>query len=50
MSGADLHLIGMVTDTPMLVIEDGYDTIIETGVDDLTHSWKHALDMTGDVE
>ena len=49
MSDADIHLIGMVTDTQNLIIEDGYDELIQANVADLTKSWKEALDMTGGV-
>ena len=49
MSDADIHLIGMVTDTQSLIIEDGYDELIQANVSDLTKSWKEALDMTGGV-
>ena len=50
MEGADIHLIGMVTESPNLIVEDGYDTVLNSDVDDLTHSWKGSLDMTGVVE
>ena len=50
MEGADVHLIGMVTESPQLIIEDGYDTHLHADVDELTVSWKGALDMTGVVE
>ena len=49
MSDADIHLIGMVTETPTLLIEDGYDVLVQGNVADLTKSWKEALDMTGGV-
>ena len=49
MSDADIHLIGMVTDTQNLIIEDGYDELIQADVAALTKSWKEALDMTGGV-
>ena len=49
MSDADIHLIGMVTDTQNLIIEDGYDELIQADVAGLTKSWKEALDMTGGV-
>ena len=49
MSDADIHLIGMVTDTQDLIIEDGYDELIQADVAALTKSWKEALDMTGGV-
>ena len=50
MAGADIHLIGMVSASSELLIEDGYDTIIHADVDELTQSWKGALDMTGAIE
>ena len=50
MEGADLHLIGMVSASSELLIEDGYDTLIQADVEQLTESWKGALDMTGVVE
>ena len=50
MEGADIHLIGMVTESSEFTVEDGYDTIIQADVDELTTSWKGALDMTGVVE
>ena len=50
MEGADLHLIGMATESSELVIEDGYDEIIQADVDELTNSWKEALDLTGGIE
>jgi phosphoribosylformylglycinamidine synthase len=49
MSDADIHLIGMVTDSQNLIIEDGYDELIQADVAGLTKSWKEALDMTGGV-
>ena len=49
MSDADIHLIGMVTESQTLLIEDGYDALIQSNVPDLTKSWKEALDMTGGV-
>ena len=49
MSDADIHLIGMVTDSQNLIIEDGYDELIQADVSGLTKSWKEALDMTGGV-
>ena len=49
MSDADIHLIGMVTDTQNLIIEDGYEELIQADVAVLTKSWKEALDMTGGV-
>ena len=50
MEGADIHLIGMVSASSELLIEDGYDTLIQTDVEELTQSWKGALDMTGAIE
>ena len=50
MEGADIHLIGMVTESSELIVEDGYDTIIQADVDELTASWKEALDLTGAIE
>ena len=50
MEGADLHLIGMVTESSELIIEDGYDQIVQADVDELTSSWKEALDLTGAIE
>ncbi|MEC7167778.1 MAG: AIR synthase-related protein [Candidatus Thermoplasmatota archaeon] len=50
MEGAEIHLIGMVSTSSELLIEDGYDTLIQADVDELTQSWKGALDMTGAVE
>jgi hypothetical protein len=50
MTGADIHLIGMVSASSELLIEDGYDTIIHADVDELTQAWKGALDMTGAIE
>ena len=50
MEGAAIHLIGMVTESSEFTVEDGYDTIIQADVDELTTSWKGALDMTGVVE
>lgn len=50
MSGADIHLIGMVSTSSELLIEDGYDTLIQVEIDEITQSWKGALDMTGAVE
>ncbi len=49
MSDADIHLIGMVTHAQSLIVEDGYDELIQANVTDLTKSWKEALDMTGGV-
>ena len=50
MEGSDVHLIGMVTESSDLIVEDGYDMIIQADVDELTTAWKGALDMTGAVE
>ncbi len=50
MEGADIHLIGMVTESSELIVEDGYDAIIQADVDELTTSWKEALDLTGAIE
>ena len=50
MEGADIHLIGMVTETSDLIVEDGYDTVFHSDVDDMTNFWKGSLDMTGAVE
>ena len=50
MTGADIHLIGMVSASSELLIEDGYDTIIHADVDELIQAWKGALDMTGGIE
>ena len=50
MEGADIHLIGMVSSSSELLIEDGYDTLIQADVEEFTQSWKGALDMTGAIE
>ena len=50
MDGAEVHLIGMVTESSELIIEDGYDSIVHADVDELANHWKNALDMTGAIE
>ena len=37
MEGAESTLIGMVTESSELIIEDGYDEIIQADVDELTN-------------
>jgi hypothetical protein len=47
MAGADIHLIGMVSASSELLIEDGYDTIIHADVDELTRIVERRIGYDG---
>ena len=49
MKGYQLHLLGIVTDSD-LVIVDGFDDVIQCNIEDMTTTWKRALDLSGGVD
>ena len=49
MAGHKITLLGEVTQSEKLTINDGFETLVECNVEDLVSSWKGTLDMTGAI-
>ena len=49
MAGHKITLLGEVTQSEKLTINDGFETLVDCNVEDLVSSWKGTLDMTGAI-
>ena len=49
MQGHDLTFLGEVVEGETLEINDGFDQLVSTQIDELVSAWKGTLDMTGGV-